>query len=794
MSPCELELSPTPESVAYDKLIALIDDIEADPDLNLAKVLENECYPELIAKLLSVEVVSLYVASPDAAEGGRIEFLNESMPSPLNLPMFVVNSDEKGNRPFTITKVDLKEVIRRRNEQTRILRSSQERLSAELCARYLQKDGNSLPENLLLPFGEILTYCFLFHIIEGVPPDVPADELLWQELGQMAWNKLCQAYGKPGIVNQSDVERLLLDAIKNWYFRSDVDRAFLGPDKVQAVYCLNAEMSSRLSTLEIQSATTNTDFPNFLESWSRVLYDSLRASSSENNLKDLFWHRTLVNPYIEEMLRSRGLYVTIIRSPLSTKEFASSHLSHAYAICTIYDTDGLNKNDRRVYLDKVLRRLAHEDLAKYDFLRLKRTDDHQDRILDLLNAVSESDYNCQELMQEAAKVSLHVSNADGVLIGWSDIGTTALIRNGEETYKMRWFSYLSALHTKLRRLSDSLPQDHAQKDKMSDHNYKRLIPILRNLAVKSSEIKHVCAFSFGARFGKRPGTFILFSNRENLLSSDTRKQLEKIMLSLAVGMVMPFRSAGKGLLSWMLGVVCHPLENILLRIARRPQKVWFWLRNRNTMYPRRLLMENPKVSTHRLLNWAIASIVEITQVGFVAVALLFLGSVFSIIFYTLRHLPPFDYINAHLSQVACQFLHLPQHLPEEDITLHIVQTVRNIEHTVMAFSICLATNGVIFLLKPDLAANLPLWMRGFAKLGTLEKTLVRLAAMVLTIDVLAVVLEASPIKGNNALSFAQLQPILIHVSIYLVVLVGLAFLSKLLLNEDSDNHPPKEND
>jgi hypothetical protein len=89
-------------------------------------------------------------------------------------------------------------------------------------------------------------------------------------------------------------------------------------------------------------------------------------------------------------------------------------------------------------------------------------------------------------------------------------------------------------------------------------------------------------------------------------------------------------------------------------------------------------------------------------------------------------------------------------------------------------------------------------MKRFQELGTLEQTLVRLAAMVLTIHVLKVALEADvtfPITATTNVRelWMAMQPTLFHVVVYLLVLVGLVFLSKFLLHKDDGESEKRKN-
>ena len=59
-------------------------------------------------------------------------------------------------------------------------------------------------------------------------------------------------------------------------------------------------------------------------------------------------------------------------------------------------------------------------------MKIAIPDDYQDSILNLIKAVSDPDYDWKQLVEEAGRVSQHVSKADAVLLAWSDIGVYTL--------------------------------------------------------------------------------------------------------------------------------------------------------------------------------------------------------------------------------------------------------------------------------------------------------------------------------------------------------------------------------
>jgi uncharacterized membrane protein YqhA len=755
------EPSPDDEEDAYQKLDELIDTVESDPKKSLAKELkENKdsrnIYSHLMAEWLGVEVASLYAAPPEPGGGTSperkpIEFLYEAVPEAVDLPMFWVSENGNGKRLLS-NNIDDTEVEYRRKEQDKKRQSSQEQLTAELCARALREQPY-----LLLPFGEILAYCFLYHVLEEIPPRASDEDIAWPKIGRQAWNKLCQAHVKRPHATPEKVEFLLRDTLREWYFSGAVkeDRSFLHTDKISGIYLLDADVSNLLSAANGQTPDANTDFAHFLMRWAQVLYSSLQSSGKSNTLMESFWRRTLINPDIEELLCTRGLYATIIRSPFTRESQASSNLSEAYAICTLFDADRLKSNDKwRKRLDDVLHRVGHEDLATYDFLRLQRTDDYQRQILNLLQAVSNPNIDSEQLMEKTAILFQYISKAERVFIAWSDVGLYMLSegRGVNDSTREAWFGYLTAVVSDASSLASNLPSDNSViLDRATNKSCDDLLTqICDGLQIKDYKQNRILMFPLG----DRQGVVVLFSSSKDRPSAESHEQLKKIALTLEVGMELPFRNAiGRGFFSGMLRVSCHPITSI--RNVRSSFLGW---------------KENRTTNTHRMLNWFVASIVEFNRIGLVAVGVLFSYLVFSILWHT-----------AH------------GEAQEQDIA----KTLGQVERTVMAFSICLAATGVIFLLKPGMSAGQPKWMRRFAELGTLEQTLVRLAAMVLTIHVLKVALEANIALTKATTNVSELwmamQPTLFHVVVYLMVLVGLVFLSKFLLGEDSGESEKQKN-
>jgi hypothetical protein len=464
----------------------------------------------------------------------------------------------------------------------------------------------------------------------------------------------------------------------------------------------------------------------------------------------------LINPTIEEQLWTRGLYVTIIRSPLNRGKVGSSPLSQAYAICTIFDAASLEDKNRRDNLDRTLCRLAHNDLVQYDYNKQVQNVKNHDKIRQLFNTVSSSNDSWEELLQAAGRISLQVSKADHVLVSMRDIGTFLLFKDSNiekdthEMYQPAWFGHLSYItsHCNNKDLLKSIKEDGSlvqTDDNQPEHLIKLKEHILKKLKVDLNDNLDVLLLPVG-NIGKdsdeignkdnneREGIIILFFKSTESVSLETKNSINQIATALSIGMKMPFRSMiGKGWISLLFG----SLSRFRFSIPS-PPKV-------------------PKLSIQRIIDSAIATMLEITQIGFIAIGLMFLwsvGMVFISIFST------------------------------SDTSNIITETLKNVEKMVMAFSICLAATGIMFLIKPEIAFGQPKWMRKFAKPGTLEQTLIKLAALVMTIDVLSVILQLQDsLKNQTPYIWILVKPAMFYLIAYLVVLIGLAFMFEFLFNE-----------
>ena len=760
------------ENDTYRLLVDAIDTI-AGRGSAMKRVMAGPVHRDFFGGWTGCEVTSLYVAPEPAKDGNSsdqrlIEFLHEAVPDALDFPMFTVSGGVNGEK-FVVTNVESADVQKRRQTQKGIIESPHQRTSAELCADRMQTGGNNRPRFLLLPFGEILGYCFLHHVLLEISqrsPDNPED---WTVIGRAAWAHLIDTHSRRQNAVGTNTQSDLLSALKEWYSNGHSkrchDRSFLGSTKIGAIYSLPPKLGTLLNTITFHDPDLNNQLANFLAGWAQNLHNCLQYLDRTLGPMEVFWKKTLVNPEIEALLCTRALYVTIIRSPLKEGDPRPPRLSQAYAICTVFDSSRLELPNQRTHLDNVLRRLAQTDLAQYDYRKLERIENDQHQIQSLLLCVSNSEDEWRELMKKAARVCLEVGGADHVLISWSDIGALLISTDALDAsrpkggYEERWFNYLSATASYCTALARSLSPRGSTFELPLDGDpsndaCKLLVQVRARLEFTRSGKQLVFALPVDEEQNRKcAGLIVVFGLPKTWTLTETAESIRQVGLALALGMKMPFRSMiGRGLLSWLLRSVLHPRKSVRKSIESSYSHALGW-------------SANPQPSAHRLVDWAAASILELAQVGFVAVGLLFLLSVFSIIVSSLS----FD---------------------GHDTTSLIVQVLTRVEHTVIAFSICLAATGVVFLLKPGTTAGVPPWMQRFSELGTLEKTLARLAAMVLTVDVLKVIFEARisfPKPGSSGYSAAlweAMQQPLFHVALYLLVLAGLAFLSKFLLNED----------
>lgn len=761
------------ESNAYRQLIAEIDAADADPSRWSASVLETPWFDNFMAGWIGVEATSLYVTPQSATNGEGLEFL---VVAP---PIFICSMTTPGPAGFYARyRLDQASAQRRRAVQSDFLKD--QRTSAALCAKYLQNLGPSGPRYLLLHFAETLGYSFIYSLIKmGSSPANTADA---RDLALEAWNKLCGIHAKRSGGVADAVPDDLLRVLLEWYERVDARdgpyfRDFPRGRQILAIYKIDAPLKVKLTACV--RTPTEKAIGSFVTDWAATLLRSLTSLGSEsNNPEDLFWATTLINPRVEEEFLTRGLYVTIIRSPL-VGTAAPSKLSQAYAICTLYDSSRLESEERRLHLDVVLRRIAHEDLARYDYRtlqeiyerteqrlnhteqRLNHTEHIQSSLRELQEATSDPDVDYEQLVEKTANACHRLANAVGVLVSSPDIGVYSSWRTpGEDADRTRWCGPFSGVVQAALVLAAELHADESGGyDQVQELAASRYVGELKRI-FGGLELSSAESYRYGALLVETDprGLLLLFFNGLPA-STEVSVEIHGVAELLAIGMAMPFRSASRrGLLSKSGSVAAHPLDSL--------RRAWAWCRSwgrdRNDIGDGR----HRRDSFQWLLDLSVATIVEVTRAGLVLIALMLTASVFLTLWGRLWYSSGW-----HGQEARSLWENSNRDL---EAGRAIVETLRHVEAAVMAFSICFAATGVVFLLRPGLATGQPKWMRRFAEPGTLEQSLVRLAAMVLTIDVLSVALD--PLSTR--------QQTLYRVLVYLCILIGLAFLSAFLLADE----------
>ncbi len=681
------------------------------------------------------------------------------------MPMFYVHETSDLNEArYEAQRITDQAVIdERRLKQRSFLPIGEKPLTAELCARRLQKAIRHAdsPHYILIPFGEIISYCFLHQVIYNIACSGEDQNPDWDSIGVTAWNTICAEYSKSQRRSVAETNDDILNNVKAWYELSAKtfdERKKLNGTIHSEIYILSAEISALLKAANYEPLSKSSTLSCFLARWAAFICGNIDTNERNEELMDEFWNCTFINPKIEQFLGSRGLYVTVVHSQVSKEPSGIPALyREVYAICTLFNASRLEQGNNQSYLDNILRRLAQTQLAQFEYEELERHYEKLSGTLNLLNSIANPGHDWQRLTEEAVTLCGYLSSAKVVLLAWPDFGVCAKVFD-EKHNGFQWYRYLSRANQTAKNIARLIRRSQNEQLTLEQHTETTKERDQHRHTIVSEVVMPLCAncdtleFTFG---GADRGLLIVWFEK-SLAKASVSEELQRALLALSIGLEMPYRSAiGRGALSWLLSFFFDPrttIKELVSRFRGCPQRC----------------TEDHRSPIHNMLTGLLATIAEISQLGYVSIAFIFLASVYRVLFKTI--------VEAYSGT-------------GEEGKSSIVSTLNTVEHTVMAFSICLASTGVIFLLKPDMAANLPSWMRSFGKLGTLEKTLVRLAAMVLTIDVLAatlslrIKLEAS--KGLNFWGIAG--PVLFYVMIYLVVLTGLAFLSRYLLKEEPDS-------
>jgi hypothetical protein len=770
------------EAKAYRQLLVEIDDADADPNRKLASTLESKPFEDFMAGWIGVEATSVYVTRQDRP--AELEFLHEAAP-----PIFSC-SPATTPKPtfFTTRRLDAATAQQWRSVQRDSLEGPLKGLhtSAALCARHLQGTEPGSPRHLLLHFAEILGYAFLYHLLEAGWAATSSETGI--DPVSVAWSALCSTHARRNGADVGAVATELIQVLNGWHARTPIEdasysRHFMGAKRVDAIYELDKDLKKELA--DCVAAGKEELIRPFVVKWAAALMLSLsRLVSAGRSMKDVFWETTLINPMVEEVFLTRGLYVTIIRMTAPADQ-----LSKGYAICTLYDSRRLEVHACRRQLDVVLRRIAHEDLALYNFrtleARLARTRTVHDQLRRLESLTSDPAVGYEQLVTNAANACHVLSNAAGVLIASPDLGVYSSWRAQGAESRTLWCESFSGVARAALLLASDLRADDADvyggmRELAGSPHAERLKRIFGDLQISTAEASRYSVFLLET--DPRGMLLLCFSGKPNE-KIETLDEIKSVADILAIGMAMSFRSAiGRGLLSLLadgMWSIVTGVRALLTGRVKHPAELWRrvttnWSGGRSHGEDKEHERRHRRSTFDWLRDFFLATIVEVTRAGLVLIGFLFTGLVFLILWH--------GYVASHpTASYRSLFGEVPD--PNKGIFANqaLIETLGYLEALVMAFSICLAATGIVFLLKPALGTGQPGWMRRFAELGTLEKSLVRLAAMVLTIDVLTTALN--PLSPR--------QETLSRVLLYICVLVGLAFLSAFLL---ADGHEPTEDD
>jgi len=804
---------------AYHELINKIDNLNADKTKNIGDVFVLDEYKDLIGKYYGIEAISLYEVSGTENTDNRrqINFLYERKDDQGDLPMYWANSkDNSKSMDVDTYKVGIADINSRRELQKEALQNPEKRTSAELCAQYIS--ANRDIDYILVHFGEILAYSFLYHLI--VLFESEKNTKITKEKAINAWKELRNAHQKR---KPSSDEKTLIKGILDWYKRDLTEQAynrdFLKENKIDAIYEYNSDLVNYfeefLNSTRIDVDKKRNYAINF---FAEKLYTSFERSlkkSNEQEPRKLFWKCSLVNPLIEQGFCSHGLYVTVIRSPLNPipsgrreTDSSDSNLSSAYAICTLTDIKRFENIECRNNLNIVLRRLANEELARSDYTKTKKTQSNleeqiniQVALMKFYTAVANRDIDYKSLIEQTAQLVFELELnkpsgngvLEGVLVSWKSVGVYKLFK-GENGNIAHWVSPISFRASCISDIVGNIPENGWE---FSSECYKDKPSLFSKLERNIGQ----GIVSEAIPIGIRDGSIILFrcSGNSTEQSNNVLTTLKSVGEALQNGLETPFRSAvPAGLVKYLLIIfvdlfffifyffwidlclrIVHKIRRLFTKCGRKDCPLLI-----KSVTPAR----SNSISLFPIKDFIIATLMEFVQIGFILVGVAFLVSALSLSYETfMTYFPHQNELNVkHTNHILTNIEH---NEPNVKDTINILN---NIEHTVMAFSIFLATIGIIFLLSPSMAVGQPEWMRRFAKLDTLEQTIVRLVAMVLTIDVFSAVLVArgEMLKGGNPLDF--FQPTLIYIGVYICVLVGLAFLSKYLLGEELGKEHEKE--
>lgn len=721
----------------YAQLTEVILKTDAAPNEWTSKVFLSNEYQNWVAGVVGVEVASRY-AIVSASDGEQtssdtvvIEFLHEVLGSESpDIPMYRVKGPDPTTDLFNVE--DDLDSVKKRDEQRAFVKSR--RLSAHLCASRMAADTK---QDVLIPFGEILAYTYLYRLVQYLESHGGKSTELDSQGFTDAWRLVASPYAKRN-VDEAD----LIAAIEHWYVADaagrTAGRSLMKADAIEPVYEINAALTTLLSAWKAVAPGTAVSESHFLCQWGRALVGSLESVVSTAGLEDRFWQRTLINPIVESALCSRGLYVTVIRSPFQDGGKPAEGLSKAYAICTLHDSARLMDTELRNRLNLVLRTISHDDLMRLDYQKLQGRSEglHSAQRIhsEIFKLASGSRENIQahlDIIKKGAQLCLSVSPSNAVLVGWRGVGCCLVQRGANSSAPKDYEDYSDIGAWSVKMAKGAAKSDNMRSDVLALPVAKKLVKRVRlQLQNDALELRDVLAF------GERgEGIMVFLCSSEITHSTETHTTLASIGTAMNAGLSLPFGGATT------VGLF-HSLK-----------------RGFNDFGPLKWYYRNLSA------GWLMGTVMELIRASIIGSALGFLSLIVLVVVVIVHH-----FMNEEADAAT---------------RLNIGVVTNGMEYVVMVFSIALAAMGVSILVKPNLKVGQPEWMKKFTQPGTLERTLVRLVVMVLTINIVGRFLT---LGDSGDLSWNATKGLLLYACFYLLLVFGLILIDRLILDE----RPEKE--
>lgn len=741
----------TRQTSKAEQLLEILDMSELADDSTRKAIVDSQAFKEYLVDDVGCEVLSIYVAN-DALLAP-----SQSLP-PLQL---LSQAEDDGITPYPTYKVKIVpsgfegtpngQIEDDNRRQAQIRKSEQGKFTtAQMCSEIIAASG---PDGFMtVPFGEIIAHSFSLQVLENC-----ASSTTWEECGAKAWDFVEKVYAGRLAAEGLDCTELAR-AIFAWGGNGGVHDVNRNHNTSREWW----RVSNCLSTVLKSGMPDHQNAPSLVEfraRWAQECGSVFDARLSKSSDKSKFWAHAVVNPHVENVLRSFGHFVAVFRSPLAVAG-TSPAPTRAFAICTVRSADTLAAASAGGTLARVLRRLARIDLALYEYRHLEDVRRAQLRLLGLLDRVADSDQNGPGVMREAGAVALNSRGVRYAVVAWRDVGATCMgTRSAADGVRDpdRWYAHWTATTAAALNLVAKHASGSNEPVMLADDARMEASRIF-GVELRPEELCLLVPSRVAGDAAISGGIILVGSDA--LKSTASKEHIRQISSVLANGMAMPFRSSTRGIFSlltrWVYAIsrfLRHPIEGARSSWAGRLQA-----------RPRDDRPLGDGARQQRVVDFSVASLLEGARFGIVGVGVLFLVIVGRIVLLTASHLLESNWGG---SAVAIGVL------------------LSNLEHAVMAFSICLGTIGIVFLLKPNLAAGQPAWMRRFAEPGTLESTLIRVASLILTIDLLKEFLKVVMPSRDPVL---DAMPLLLRVAGYLAFGVTLAILSRFVMEEPKPSH------